>query len=95
MAVWLRKDYGRGSYSEVFDRLEKLLTTTGRHQEILMVAERGEVRPLEMVVYIWFANENLAALFPEFERSERPSSPRPIPLISDARLYEQIFPNAS
>ena len=92
MSVWLRKDFGTHPYTVAFDRFEMYLISTGRHQDMLMVSEHGPESVAQAIVFIWFANDKSAALFPEFQRCEKPTNPRPTFLIGESGVYKQHFP---
>src|SRR5262245_21019620 len=92
MPIWLRRHYPAGTnYTDARDLMEKLLVSTGKHQEMMMVCERvGD--GIDETVYIWLDNSDLADIFPEFEPSLKPASPRPKVLIAESGLYDRIFP---
>lgn len=71
MAVWLRKNFGSASYESVVDRFEILLLTTGKYEDLLMVAERAEGAEVDVEVYIWLEDETYATIFPECDRAVR------------------------
>ena len=92
MSVWLQKRFPIGtSYADAQDRLENILRTTGKYQELMMVSERDE-NGLDETVFIWLEDEHLAALFPGFQECAKPSSQRPDIVVAANSLYDKFFP---
>ena len=92
MSVWLQKRFPIGtSYADAQDRLEKILMTSGKYQELMMVSER-DGDGLDEIVFIWLDNEHLAVLFPEFQECTKPASQRPAILVAANSLYDKFFP---
>ena len=92
MAVWLRKNFGSTSYESMVDQFEILLLTTGKYEDLFMVAERAEGAEVDVEVYIWLEDDTYATIFPEFEKSDRPSATQPTVLLGEDKVYERHFP---
>ncbi len=92
MSVWIKKYFGRNSYTAEFNRFEQLLLKTAASKEMLMIASSGDGGPVDETIYIWFQNDLYASLFPGFEPVAESDLPTTAALlIGEGSIFEQRF----
>jgi len=90
MPVWMRKRFEVHNFASEIVRVDKLLADRQGPKDVLMVSERHNAD--EEFVYIWLNDESLCGFFPDFAKSEAPTSVRPVFLAGLLSVYDEHFP---